>query len=314
MYVGEIASMRTTKDLERITPLIWKELTTLGVPFFRCGVFIIREDEKMVHAYLSKPDGTSVAALHIPFSDTDNKLIKPTIKNWRLQQVYKETWNQDQFIQQTYIFMEKGQIENPDAYDISETPPEQLVLHLIPFKQGMVYVGNHENLTEDQISLVESLSTAFSVAYSRYEDFKALETAKNSLELTINDLKSTQAQLIQAEKMASLGELTAGIAHEIQNPLNFVNNFSEVSEELVDEMNEELENGDLEEAKAISKDLKDNLSKINHHGKRADAIVKGMLEHSRINKGEKKPTDINALLDEFVRLSYHGLRAKDKVV
>jgi signal transduction histidine kinase/ketosteroid isomerase-like protein len=309
---GEIASMRTTKDLERITPLIWKELTTLGVPFFRCGMFIIREDEKMVHAYLSKPDGTSVAAIHIPFSDTDNKLITPTIENWRLQQAYKETWNQDQFIQQTHLFLEKGQIENPDAYDISETPPEQLVLHLIPFKQGMVYVGNHEDLTEDQISLVESLSTAFSVAYSRYEDFKALETAKNSLELTINDLKSAQAQLIQAEKMASLGELTAGIAHEIQNPLNFVNNFSEVSEELIDEMNEELNNGDLEEAKAISKDLKNNLGKINHHGKRADAIVKGMLEHSRINKGEKKPTDINALLDEFVRLSYHGLRAKDK--
>ena len=309
---GEIASMRTTKDLERITPLIWKELTTLGVPFFRCGVFIIREDEKMVHAYLSKPEGTSVAALHIPFSDTDNKLIKPTIENWRSQQVYKETWNQDQFIQQTHMIREKGQIENPDAYNISETPPEHLVLHLVPFKQGMVYVGNREDLTEEQIRLVKSLSTAFSVAYSRYEDFKALETAKNSLELTINNLKSTQAQLIQAEKMASLGELTAGIAHEIQNPLNFVNNFSEVSEELVDEMNEELDNGDVKEAKAISKDLKDNLSKINHHGKRADAIVKGMLEHSRINKGEKKPTDINALVDEFVRLSYHGLRAKDK--
>ncbi|OZV69037.1 ATP-binding protein [Winogradskyella aurantia] len=309
---GEIASMRTTKDLERITPLIWKELTTLGVPFFRCGVFIISEDEEMVHAYLSKPDGTSIAALHIPFSDGDNKLIKPTIENWRVQQVYKETWSQDQFVQQTHMFLKKGQIENPEAYDVSETPPEQLVLHLIPFKQGMVYVGNRENLTEDEISLVESLSSAFSVAYSRYEDFKALETAKNSLELTINDLKSAQAQLIQAEKMASLGELTAGIAHEIQNPLNFVNNFSEVSEELVDEMNEELDNGDFEEAKAISKDLKDNLSKINHHGKRADAIVKGMLEHSRINKGEKKPTDINALLDEFVRLSYHGLRAKDK--
>ncbi|SFO04213.1 His Kinase A (phospho-acceptor) domain-containing protein [Algoriphagus ornithinivorans] len=132
------------------------------------------------------------------------------------------------------------------------------------------------------------------------------------LKSSLENLKSTQAQLIQSEKMASLGELTAGIAHEIQNPLNFVNNFSEVSGELVDEMNEELEKGDIEEAKAIGKDLKENLSKIKHHGRRADTIVKGMLEHSRANKGEQTLTDINALADEYLRLSYHGLRAKDK--
>ncbi len=140
---------------------------------------------------------------------------------------------------------------------------------------------------------------------------KELEQARE-IEKAYKELKSTQSQLIQSEKMASLGELTAGIAHEIQNPLNFVNNFSEISVELVDEMNEELEKGDIEEAKFIGKDLKENLSKINHHGKRAGAIVKGMLEHSRINSGEKTPTDLNALADEFVRLSYHGLRAKDK--
>ena len=132
------------------------------------------------------------------------------------------------------------------------------------------------------------------------------------IEKAYNQLKSTQSQLIQSEKMASLGELTAGIAHEIQNPLNFVNNFSEVSNELVDEMNEELDKGDLEEAKAISLDIKQNLEKINHHGKRADAIVKGMLQHSRSNSGEKEATDINALADEYLRLAYHGLRAKDK--
>ena len=112
--------------------------------------------------------------------------------------------------------------------------------------------------------------------------------------------------------MASLGELTAGIAHEIQNPLNFVNNFSEVSNELIDEMNEELEKGDLKEAKAIADDIKQNLEKINHHGKRADSIVKGMLQHSRSSSGVKEPTDINALADEYLRLAYHGLRAKDK--
>jgi len=132
------------------------------------------------------------------------------------------------------------------------------------------------------------------------------------IEKAYTELKTTQTQLIQAEKMASLGELTAGIAHEIQNPLNFVNNFSEVSNELIDEMNEELDKGDIEEAKAISAGIKQNLEKITHHGKRADAIVKGMLAHSRSSSGEKIPTDINALADEYLRLSYHGLRARDK--
>lgn len=136
---------------------------------------------------------------------------------------------------------------------------------------------------------------------------------KEALEQTVQELKATQAQLIQQEKLASLGELTAGIAHEIQNPLNFVNNFSEVSMELIDEMNEELAKGDAEEAAAIAEDIKQNLEKIRHHGKRADGIVKGMLQHSRASTGQKEPADINTLADEYLRLAYHGLRAKDKM-
>ncbi|MBS0647205.1 MAG: GHKL domain-containing protein [Verrucomicrobia bacterium] len=141
---------------------------------------------------------------------------------------------------------------------------------------------------------------------------KAIEESNDALQKSLEELKAAQAQLIQSEKMASLGELTAGIAHEIQNPLNFVNNFSEVSTELVDEMNEEITKGNLEDAKEIANDLKQNLEKINHHGKRAGEIVRGMLQHSRKSEGQKEPTDINTLCDEYLRLAYHGLRAKDK--
>jgi signal transduction histidine kinase/streptogramin lyase len=139
-----------------------------------------------------------------------------------------------------------------------------------------------------------------------------LKKEKEKVESTLSELKSTQAQLLQSEKMASLGELTAGIAHEIQNPLNFVNNFSEVNRELLAEMNAEIEKGNYNEVKEIAKDVTDNEDKINYHGKRADAIVKGMLQHSRSSSGVKEPTDINKLADEYLRLAYHGLRAKDK--
>jgi signal transduction histidine kinase/ligand-binding sensor domain-containing protein len=167
--------------------------------------------------------------------------------------------------------------------------------------------------------------TTLGLALGKYVQFRSRRLYKENIALeekvnlrtselnqSLVDLKTTQAQLIQSEKMAGLGELTAGIAHEIQNPLNFVNNFSEVSTELVNEMNEEIDKGNLNDTKEIALDLKVNLEKINHHGKRASDIVKGMLEHSRKSTGEKSPTDINKLCDEYIRLSYHGLRAKDK--
>lgn len=150
------------------------------------------------------------------------------------------------------------------------------------------------------------------IVFILYISNRRQQKANALLQKTLLHLRSAQAQLVQSEKMASLGELTAGIAHEIQNPLNFVNNFSEVNKELLAELKEEARKGNVNEVKAIANDLIDNSEKINHHGRRADAIVKGMLQHSRISSGQKELTDINALADEYLRLAYHGLKAKDK--
>jgi signal transduction histidine kinase/ketosteroid isomerase-like protein len=307
---GQIASMRSTADLNRITPLVWNELTTMGVPFIRCGVFIIDEPTEIVEVYLSAPDGHSLGVLNLKFNA--DPLTKNTVVHWRKGKIFKAHWNREEFISWTQSLMDQGQISDKNTYQGAANPPKSLDLHFIPFTQGMLYVGSENPLNDRHIELVQSLADAFAIAYARYEDFTKLEKAKQSVEATLSELKATQNQLVQSEKMASLGELTAGIAHEIQNPLNFVNNFSEVSGELIEEMNEEIEKGDMEEAKAIANDVKQNLEKILHHGKRADAIVKGMLQHSRSSTGVKEPTDINALADEYLRLAYHGLRAKDK--
>jgi len=160
--------------------------------------------------------------------------------------------------------------------------------------------------------LLAGIAVLLLLAIFFYINNRQKHKAKIKIEQAYNNLKATQQQLIQSEKMASLGELTAGIAHEIQNPLNFVNNFSEVNTELIEEMKTELKAGNDNDTIAIANNIAENEQKINHHGKRADAIVKGMLQHSRSSSGIKEPTNINELADEYLRLAYHGLRAKDK--
>ena len=204
--------------------------------------------------------------------------------------------------------------------------PDRAYYYFSKFSEGALLMVSSVPATEESGYLQRRAALVFELAYKRYKDlkqaeklakkaaldFELLKEEKKKTDVALRELTATQAQLIHAEKMASLGQLTAGIAHEIQNPLNFVNNFSEVSVELIEEMKEELAVGHDKVAVEIAEDIMQNLEKIKQHGKRADAIVKGMLEHSRTSTGEKVLTDINALADEYLRLSYHGMRAKDR--
>jgi signal transduction histidine kinase len=191
--------------------------------------------------------------------------------------------------------------------------PTGQIGQILIYAAGLAYKVRLNEKARVQAELIKQRNVELAALYEESTKQKEeIEVQKKNAEEALVELKAAQAQLIQNEKMASLGELTAGIAHEIQNPLNFVNNFSEVNTELIEEMKTELKAGNNDGAIAIANDIAENEQKINHHGKRADAIVKGMLQHSRSSSGVKEPTDINALADEYLRLAYHGLRAKDK--
>jgi two-component system NtrC family sensor kinase len=268
----------------------------------------------------------NIAAHYIPFLIENKEFEQARQQAYNLLHLGVANGNNDIRLRSSeylrYIYEKDGKVDS--AYNFAK---EALILKDTILKQTLLNKERALNFNEEvrveeaaaqqrqkiqTVVVFSVISVVAIIALLLYRNSRQRKKANIVLEGLLADLKSTQGQLIQSAKMASLGELTAGIAHEIQNPLNFVNNFSEVNAELVGEMKLEIDKGDLEEIKAIATDIEENSRKINQHGHRADAIVKGMLQHSRTSSGQKALTDLNTLADEYLRLAYHGLRAKDK--
>jgi signal transduction histidine kinase len=320
-------AMHKSEELEEVILVVSEQLQQLKFRFNNVS-FGLNNEQMGLNFWLASPGQPKPFLLKVPYLDNPafNLPLQARINGTDFSIDILTQRENRQFLQHLFDYSVLGNIsdESKDFLLGKKGFARSQVL----MKNTILTIGNYTPVpyTEEQNAILKRFGNVFEQAYTRFLDLQKaeaqtvqaeldlikLQTEKKRAEDALTELKAAQSQLIQSEKMASLGELTAGIAHEIQNPLNFINNFSEVSNELIDEMNDEIDKGDLAEAKAIAADIKQNLEKIHHHGKRADGIVKGMLQHSRSSSGIKEPTDINKLADEYLRLAYHGLRAKDK--